>query len=78
MKILAHTDRLLEHLIIKLLWKDLDKEFEEKLNEFRLNVKAIEKQAGLSNMIEANEGWALVQLHRKGRFSIILDRRNQH
>lgn len=50
----------------KLLWKDLNKEFEEKLDGFRTCVKIVEKEAGISNMIEASEGWALVQLKQKG------------
>lgn len=57
---------LLVHLTFKLLWRDFNKEFEEKLNDFRTHVKIVEKQAGISNMIEASEGWALIQFQKKG------------
>lgn len=55
-------------LTFKFLWRDFNKDFEEKLNDFRAHVKVVEKQAGLSNMIEASEERALVQFEKKGEF----------
>lgn len=60
---------LLVHLTFKLLWRDFNKDFEEKLNDFRAHVKIVEKQAGISNMIEASEERALIQFEKKGESS---------
>ena len=59
---------LLVHLTFKLLWKDLNKEFEERMVVFRTHVKMVEKEAGLSSMIEAHEGWAMAGHERKRKF----------
>ncbi|MCJ1267662.1 hypothetical protein MMC22_007548 [Lobaria immixta] len=53
------------HLTLKLCWKDVNKEFEEKLEVFRSHVKSVEKEAGMSSMIEAHEGWAVAESERK-------------
>jgi hypothetical protein len=37
----------------ELIWKDFNKEFDETLNNFRNHDKNVEKEASLSNMIEA-------------------------
>lgn len=76
------------HLTFKLLWRDFNKEFEDKLIDFRTHVKTVEKQAGISNMIEAAEERALVQFEKNGESSrsrmkghvaklTIVDRRNR-
>jgi hypothetical protein len=52
-------------LTLKFFWKDLNKEFEEMLNDFRNHVKIVEKEAGMSSMIEAHEGWAMAEYDRK-------------
>lgn len=35
------------------------------LNDFRNHVKIVEKEAGMSSMIEAHEGWAMAEYDRK-------------
>lgn len=37
------------------MWKDFNKEFDRILGEFRSHVKNVEKEAGISNMIEASQ-----------------------
>ena len=59
----------LVHFTFKLLWRDFNKDFDEKLNDFRIHVKIVEKQAGISNMIEASEERALIQVEKKGESS---------
>ena len=58
------------HLTFKLLWRDFNKDFEEKLNDFRTHMKIVEKQADISNMIEASEERALIQFKKKGKSSL--------
>ena len=42
------------HFTTKLLWKDFSGGFARTLGEFRNHVKNIEREAGISNMIEAS------------------------
>jgi hypothetical protein len=53
------------HLTLKLIWKDFNKEFAETLNNFRNHVKNIEKEASLSNIIEASDEQSLTRADRK-------------
>ncbi|KAI9769861.1 MAG: hypothetical protein M1839_003580 [Geoglossum umbratile] len=64
------------HFILKSLWKDFNGEFEETLNEFRNHIKNIEKEAGVSNLIEASTERALARADRvqSGRRKKILER----
>jgi hypothetical protein len=52
------------HFILKSLWKDFNGEFEETLNKFRGHIKNVEKEAGVSNLIEASTERILVQADR--------------
>ncbi|KAH0538694.1 hypothetical protein FGG08_004711 [Glutinoglossum americanum] len=52
------------HFTLKSLWKDFNGEFEETLNRFRNHIKNVEKEAGISNLIEASTERALVQADR--------------
>lgn len=54
---------------MKLLWRDFNKDFEDRLNDFRSHVKIVEKQAGISNMIEASEERALIRFEKEGESS---------
>lgn len=67
-----HADKFLVHLILKLCWNDVSKEFEEKLDAFRSHVKSVEKEAGMLSMIENHQGWIVAESERKGRFVINL------
>lgn len=59
------TDALLVYITLKLCWKDINKEFDEKLHVFRRHAKNIEEEAGILGMIEAHEGWAVAERERK-------------
>ena len=52
------------HFTLKLLWKDFNGEFEETLNGFRNHVKNVEKEAGVSNLIEASTERGLARAER--------------
>ena len=62
----------------KLCWKDVNKEFEEKLDAFRSHVKSVEKEAGMSSMIEAHKGWAVVESERRCKSQTLLLYRSHH
>lgn len=68
----TYADTLLVHLTLKLCWKDVNKEFEEKLEVFRSHVKSVEKEAGMSSMIETHEGWAVAESERKRESWVLL------
>ncbi|KAL9045570.1 MAG: hypothetical protein Q9214_001407, partial [Letrouitia sp. 1 TL-2023] len=53
------------HWTLKLCWKDVNKEFEEKLDAFRNHVKSVEKEANLLSMVETHEGWSVAANNRK-------------
>ena len=57
---------------MKLCWKDVNKEFEEKLDVFRSHVKSVDKEAGMLSMTEAHEGWAVVESERKSESQLLL------
>lgn len=63
-------------MTFKSLWRDFNKGFDEKLNDFRTHVKIVEKQAGISNMIEASEERALIQFEKKGESSLWRNKEN--
>jgi hypothetical protein len=52
------------HFTLKLLWKDFNGEFEGALNGFRNHVKNVEKEAGVSNLIEASTERGLARAER--------------
>ncbi|KAI9871159.1 MAG: hypothetical protein M1830_003253, partial [Pleopsidium flavum] len=52
------------YLTLKLVWKDFSKGFEGTLDKFRNHVKNIEKEAGVSNMLEASDEQALARANR--------------
>ncbi|KAH0551625.1 hypothetical protein GP486_007158 [Trichoglossum hirsutum] len=52
------------HFTLKSLWKDFNGEFEETLNRFRIHVKNVEKEAGVSNLIESSSERALARADR--------------
>lgn len=58
---------MIVHLTLKLLWKDFSRQFEGTLNNFRNHVKNIEKEAGVSNMLEASDERALARANRAER-----------
>ena len=75
LQLLSCANIILVYLSLKLCWRDLNKEFEEKLVAFRTHVKRVEKEAGLSSMIEAHGGWAVAEYERKGELhSLLLSR----
>ena len=49
---------------MKSLWKDFNGEFEDTLNRFRNHVKNVEKEAGVSNLIESSSERALARGER--------------
>ncbi|KAH0556319.1 hypothetical protein GP486_005756, partial [Trichoglossum hirsutum] len=49
---------------LKLIWKDFNKEFDEAMSNFRNHIKSVEKEAGLSNMIEASDERSLARADR--------------
>ena len=55
---------LIVHFTLKSLWKDFNGEFEETLNRFRNHVKNVEKEAGISNLIESSSERALARGER--------------
>jgi hypothetical protein len=52
------------HFTLKSLWKDFNGGFEETLNKFRNHIKNVEKEAGISNLIEASTERALARVDR--------------
>ena len=50
---------------MKILWKDFKKDFEYTLSTFRNHVENVEKEVGISNMIEGSNEWALVRAERE-------------
>lgn len=52
------------HFTVKLVWKDFNKEFEKGLGEFRSHVKNVEKETGISNLIEALQERAIIHADR--------------
>ncbi|KAI9857208.1 MAG: hypothetical protein M1813_008570 [Trichoglossum hirsutum] len=55
------------HRTLKLIWKDFNAEFEGTLSKFRNHVKNVDKEAGVSNMIEDTNERALVRADRAKR-----------
>jgi hypothetical protein len=47
-----------------MIWKNFEKEFDETLNKFRNRVKSVEKEAVMSNMIEASDERSLTRADR--------------
>lgn len=60
------TASVVVHLMVGiLLWKDFERDFEGTVGRFRNHVKNVDKEAGLSNMIEASNERALVKADRE-------------
>lgn len=47
----------------KLMWKPFESQFDQKLENFRNHRKNVEKEAGLSHMVEAADGSEPVEYH---------------
>jgi hypothetical protein len=52
------------HFTWTFIWKDFNKGFDETLSNFRGHIKSVEKEAGLSHMLEASGERALTQVDR--------------
>lgn len=51
-------------VLLKLTWKPFDQKFRSLLEDFRNHRKAVEKEAELSNMIEAEDARALERINK--------------
>ena len=49
---------------MKLLWKPFDQQFGKTIEDFRKHLKMVNKEAGLSHMVEAHDARAVEQLNR--------------
>ena len=56
-----------------MIWKPFDRNFAEALDRFRIHKKNVEKEAGLSHMIESAEARSLEQANRKGMLALLTD-----
>lgn len=52
-------------VLLKLSWKPFDRQFGQQIDKFRVHVKNVEKEASLSNMIEASDSRAIVLASQK-------------
>lgn len=49
---------------MKLLWKPFDQQFGKTIEDFRKHLKMVDKEAGLSHMVEAHDARAVERLNR--------------
>ena len=54
------TSKTTFKVAFKLIWKPFERQFEQQMTSFRLHQKNVEKEAGLSHMIESADSRALV------------------
>ena len=53
------------NIAFKLSWKPFERQFGQQIEDFRIHLKNVEKEAGLSHMIEAADSRAVVLANKK-------------
>ncbi|KAL8848571.1 MAG: hypothetical protein Q9221_006404 [Calogaya cf. arnoldii] len=51
-------------ILVKLSWKPFERQFGQRIDNFRIHVKNVEKEASLSHMIEASDSRAIVRANQ--------------
>jgi len=60
----SNSSSMKRAISFKILWKPLSSRFEEYLAQFRRHRQNVEKEAGLSHMLEARQAWDLARAER--------------